>query len=97
MQARSGSSQPLPFAIMTSDDTHARTLALLEQHSYFGMSPEQVWGHAVCEHPPTLPPVYWHLGACGLSVKLVHACNFLAEGGPLGLAQSVSIADPPCR
>lgn len=32
----------LPLAIMTSDDTHARTQALLEQHSYFGMQAGQV-------------------------------------------------------
>ncbi|KAL9251033.1 UDP-sugar pyrophosphorylase-like protein [Drosera capensis] len=32
----------LPFAIMTSDDTHARTLSLLESNSYFGMKPSQV-------------------------------------------------------
>ncbi len=43
-QARSGSSKPLPFAIMTSDDTHARTEDLLKSHSYFGMLPEQVGG-----------------------------------------------------
>jgi hypothetical protein len=32
----------LPLAIMTSDDTHARTEALLKSHDYFGMSPDQV-------------------------------------------------------
>ncbi|GMH00922.1 hypothetical protein Nepgr_002761 [Nepenthes gracilis] len=32
----------VPFAIMTSDDTHTRTLALLESNSYFGMKPTQV-------------------------------------------------------
>jgi len=32
----------LPLAIMTSDDTHARTEALLKQHNYFGMQPDQV-------------------------------------------------------
>ncbi|KAL9245129.1 hypothetical protein vseg_018815 [Gypsophila vaccaria] len=32
----------IPFAIMTSDDTHARTLALLESNGYFGMKPTQV-------------------------------------------------------
>ncbi|XWS15182.1 hypothetical protein CRYUN_Cryun35bG0072400 [Craigia yunnanensis] len=32
----------IPFVIMTSDDTHTRTLDLLESHSYFGMKPTQV-------------------------------------------------------
>ncbi|KAL4423375.1 hypothetical protein ABPG77_004306 [Micractinium sp. CCAP 211/92] len=32
----------LPLAIMTSDDTHQRTLDLLERNSYFGAAPGQV-------------------------------------------------------
>ncbi|VFR00245.1 unnamed protein product [Cuscuta campestris] len=32
----------IPFAIMTSDDTHSRTLQLLESNAYFGMKPTQV-------------------------------------------------------
>nr|KYP70005.1 UDP-sugar pyrophosphorylase 1 [Cajanus cajan] len=32
----------IPFVIMTSDDTHGRTLELLESNSYFGMQPAQV-------------------------------------------------------
>ncbi|XWS25075.1 hypothetical protein CRYUN_Cryun27aG0039900 [Craigia yunnanensis] len=32
----------IPFVIMTSDDTHTRTLDLLESNSYFGMKPTQV-------------------------------------------------------
>lgn len=32
----------LPLAIMTSDDTHQRTLDLLERNAYFGASPGQV-------------------------------------------------------
>ncbi|EOY16461.1 UDP-sugar pyrophospharylase [Theobroma cacao] len=32
----------IPFVIMTSDDTHASTLELLESNSYFGMKPTQV-------------------------------------------------------
>lgn len=32
----------IPLVIMTSDDTHAPTLALLESNSYFGMNPAQV-------------------------------------------------------
>lgn len=35
-------SSPVPLAIMTSDDTHAQTEALLESESYFGLSPSQV-------------------------------------------------------
>ncbi|KAF5200736.1 Udp-sugar pyrophosphorylase [Thalictrum thalictroides] len=32
----------IPLVIMTSDDTHERTLKLLESNSYFGMMPSQV-------------------------------------------------------
>ena len=32
----------LPLAIMTSDDTHARTLELLESHAYFGAHRDQI-------------------------------------------------------
>lgn len=32
----------IPLAIMTSDDTHSRTLDLLESNAYFGMKPSQV-------------------------------------------------------
>ncbi|GLT84928.1 hypothetical protein SLE2022_031360 [Rubroshorea leprosula] len=32
----------IPFVIMTSDDTHARTVDHLESNSYFGMKPTQV-------------------------------------------------------
>ncbi|KAI4966695.1 hypothetical protein ZWY2020_037051 [Hordeum vulgare] len=32
----------IPFAIMTSDDTNAMTIKLLESNSYFGMEPSQV-------------------------------------------------------
>lgn len=37
-------SQPLflPLAIMVSDDTHDKTIDLLERHSYFGMATDQV-------------------------------------------------------
>ncbi|XP_058189754.1 UDP-sugar pyrophosphorylase isoform X2 [Rhododendron vialii] len=37
-----GSPKQIPFVIMTSDDTHARTLELLESNSYFGVNPTQV-------------------------------------------------------
>jgi UDP-sugar pyrophosphorylase len=32
----------VPLAIMTSDDTHAKTVALLEKHANFGMAPGQL-------------------------------------------------------
>lgn len=32
----------LSLVIMTSDDTHARTQALLDEHSYFGMEQGQL-------------------------------------------------------
>ncbi len=38
----SGTDSVVPLAIMTSDDTHLRTLALLEKHNYFGAAPGQV-------------------------------------------------------
>ncbi|KAF5735479.1 UDP-sugar pyrophosphorylase [Tripterygium wilfordii] len=37
-----GCQKDIPFVIMTSDDTHARTIDLLESNSYFGMKPTQV-------------------------------------------------------
>ncbi|KAL6984338.1 UTP-monosaccharide-1-phosphate uridylyltransferase [Sarracenia purpurea var. burkii] len=37
-----GCQRQIPFVIMTSDDTYARTLELLESNAYFGMSPTQV-------------------------------------------------------
>lgn len=40
--AEGDSQKEIPFAIMTSDDTHARTLELLESNAYFGMKPTQV-------------------------------------------------------
>lgn len=32
----------IPLAIMTSDDTHSRTIKVLETNNYFGMKPSQV-------------------------------------------------------
>ena len=37
-----GAVKRIPFAIMTSDDTHARTLALLESHALFGLHRDQL-------------------------------------------------------
>lgn len=36
------SEQVLPLAIMTSEDTHTKTLQLLEENNYFGMQRDQV-------------------------------------------------------
>ncbi|KAK9072628.1 hypothetical protein SSX86_009063 [Deinandra increscens subsp. villosa] len=41
-QAQGECRRDVPFVIMTSDDTHARTLQLLESNSYFGMKSTQV-------------------------------------------------------
>ena len=35
-------SRPVPLVIMTSEDTHEKTISLLEAHDWFGMSREQV-------------------------------------------------------
>ncbi|KAK4802350.1 hypothetical protein SAY86_000553 [Trapa natans] len=40
--AKDGCQREIPFAIMTSDDTHTRTLQLLESNNYFGIKPSQV-------------------------------------------------------
>lgn len=45
LQEKARKSDPerrLPLAIMTSEDTHDRTEALLKENSYFGMQPDQV-------------------------------------------------------
>lgn len=42
LQARAGEGKEIPLAIMTSDDTQAKTLDLLERNAFFGASPEQV-------------------------------------------------------
>ena len=42
LQKASKSEHPIPLAIMTSGDTHARTEALLAENGQFGMAPGQV-------------------------------------------------------
>jgi len=42
LQARCGGECIIPLAIMTSDDTHERTVQLLETHGYFGLAEGQV-------------------------------------------------------
>jgi len=42
MQRKGDASRPVPLVIMTSEDTHDKTLALLEANDYFGMPREQV-------------------------------------------------------
>lgn len=37
-----GTSSRVPLAIMTSDDTHLRTVELLRKHANFGMAADQV-------------------------------------------------------
>eukprot|EP01025_Chloroclados_australasicus_P016145 TRINITY_DN1797_c0_g1_i1.p1 TRINITY_DN1797_c0_g1~~TRINITY_DN1797_c0_g1_i1.p1 ORF type:complete len:618 (+),score=92.59 TRINITY_DN1797_c0_g1_i1:128-1981(+) len=42
LQQKSGAKKPLPLAIMTSDDTHQKTLDMLETYDYYGLSRKQV-------------------------------------------------------
>jgi UDP-sugar pyrophosphorylase len=42
LEQKSHAARPMPLAIMTSDDTHSRTLDLLKKNHYFGADPEQV-------------------------------------------------------
>jgi len=42
LQKATNASKPLPLVMMTSDDTHSRTVELLEKNNYFGMLKEQI-------------------------------------------------------
>ena len=42
MEARMQQPKPVPFIIMTSDDTNAKTVAALEANNWFGLKKEQV-------------------------------------------------------
>lgn len=42
MEARMTEPRAMPLIIMTSEQTHARTLAVLEDHAYYGLQPDQV-------------------------------------------------------
>jgi UDP-sugar pyrophosphorylase len=42
MEARMEHPRPVPFIIMTSEDTNAKTMASLEANNYFGLKKEQV-------------------------------------------------------
>lgn len=42
LQRASCAPRPLPLAIMTSDDTHDATTALLEANAFFGAEPSQI-------------------------------------------------------
>jgi UDP-sugar pyrophosphorylase len=42
MEVRMEKPQPVPFIIMTSDDTNAKTVAALEANNWFGLKKEQV-------------------------------------------------------
>ena len=42
IQEKLGNGKKLPFAIMTSDDTHSLTVELLESNNYFGMDINQI-------------------------------------------------------
>ncbi len=42
MEARMETPKPVPFVIMTSEDTNAKTIVSLEENNYFGLKKEQV-------------------------------------------------------
>lgn len=42
MESRMATPRPVPFVIMTSEDTNAKTVASLEDNGYFGLKKEQV-------------------------------------------------------
>jgi UDP-sugar pyrophosphorylase len=42
LQKATNATKPLPLVIMTSDDTHSRTVSLLRQENYFGMEESQI-------------------------------------------------------
>ena len=42
LQRATKATKPLPLVMMTSDDTHARTVKLLEDNGYFGMQKDQI-------------------------------------------------------
>lgn len=42
MEARMDSGKKVPFVIMTSNDTHEKTVSALDANQHFGLSPEQV-------------------------------------------------------
>ena len=57
LTARLGREVRLPFLVMTSDDTHARIDALLQQHAHYGLAPSQVRRRfrSRRSHPDPLP------------------------------------------
>jgi hypothetical protein len=65
----------LPLAIMTSDDTHARTEALLKSHNYFGMQPDQV---RLVGRPCAAAVLLLHPAVCKGSVGAVAALSALS-------------------
>jgi len=85
--AERGEPVKLEMVIMTSDDTHSRTQALLDDHSYFGMQRKQL--HLLKQEK-----------VCGQSLSHTHLLHMqsLAYGMQsfccmAGAAMSLSIAD----
>ncbi len=67
-KARGRRGTPLQLAIMTSDDTHARTEALLRAHSHFGVDPSQIHlikQEKVSRSAPAAIPTSCQCGASG--------------------------------
>lgn len=113
LQGKGPEGTKLPLAIMTSEDTHARTQALLQEHKNFGMEEGQITlikQEKVSWEPPpspTPPPFCPYTSACVAldSSDPVHAsfsiCRLSALPVPLFPSVCVSRCtaafEPPSR
>jgi UDP-sugar pyrophosphorylase len=64
LQRRFAADDVIPLAIMTSDDTHARTLELLEANNHFGMALGQV--RLRSSRNRVLPASFANAGRCAV-------------------------------
>jgi UDP-sugar pyrophosphorylase len=104
MQARMATPRRMPLVIMTSEDTHERTVGTLHEHGWFGLDPEQV--HVVKQElVPALADNQAHLALEGryrLVLKphghgdihmLLHSSGLAARFAAQGLTHLIFIQD----
>jgi hypothetical protein len=72
-----GCQTKIPFVIMTSDDTNALTIKLLESNSYFGMEPSQV---KILKQVPSVP-LFYSCDSYGKNVAFIYAKHMAATFG----------------